>query len=77
MSCSKILEGGLGMIFEERFRMPITCTPCGYFPQAEHDDLFDGLQTMMEGVIQFASYSGGCSVAGKSLFPADYFDDFW
>ena len=47
------------------------------FPQAEHDDLFDGLQTMMEGVIQFGSYSGGCSVVRKSLFPADYFDDFW
>ncbi len=70
MSCSKILEGGLGMIFEERFRMPITCTPCGYFPQAEHDDLFDGLQTMMEGVIQFASYSGGGLSGGEVAFSA-------
>ncbi len=47
------------------------------FPQAEHDDLFDGLQTMMDGAIQFASYSGGGSVAGGLLFPPDDFDDLW
>jgi len=41
------------------------------------DDLFDGFQTMMEGAIQLASYSGGGSVAEKSLFPPDYFDDLW
>ena len=46
------------------------------FPQAEHDDLSDELQTMTEGAIQFASYSGGGVVVGKSLFPPDYFDDF-
>ncbi len=25
------------------------------FPQAEHDDLFDGLQTMMEGAMNYGS----------------------
>lgn len=26
------------------------------FPQAEHDDLFDGLQTMVEGATEFERY---------------------
>ena len=26
------------------------------FPQADHDDLFDGLQTMMEEAVQFQSF---------------------
>ena len=29
------------------------------FPQGEHDDLFDGLQTMMEGAMGMASHAGG------------------
>ncbi len=45
------------------------------FPQAEHDDPFDGLQTMMEGVIQFASYKGGGSFSSQ-MRDRDYFDDF-
>ncbi len=45
------------------------------FPQAEHDDLFDGVQTMMEGVIQFASYNG-CGSFSSQMCDRDYFDDF-
>ncbi len=45
------------------------------FPQAEHDDLFDGLQTMMEGVLQYRSCRYGGSVVGRSSLPTDYFDD--
>ncbi len=45
------------------------------FPQAEHDDLFDGLQTMMEGVLQYHSCRYGGSVVGRSSLPTDFFDD--
>ena len=45
------------------------------FPQAEHDDLVDGLQTMMEGSMSFVSY-GGCSAAfARSILPDDFFED--
>ena len=56
------------------------------FPQAEHDDLFDGLQTMMEGSTRFQSY-GGCGVViRKSMLPPELLpvpgerpwdDEFW
>ena len=32
------------------------------FPQGEHDDLFDGLQTMMEGAMKRTSWGVGGSV---------------
>ena len=47
------------------------------FPQAEHDDLFDGLQTMMEGALQYGQYYEGVAVAGGSLLPDDFFEDTW
>ena len=47
------------------------------FPQAEHDDLFDGLQTMMEGALKYGKYSGnGFAYAGSRGF-MDSFDDPW
>jgi predicted phage terminase large subunit-like protein len=33
------------------------------FPQTEHDDLFDGLQTMVEGAMSMPSYTDGYPVA--------------
>jgi len=45
------------------------------FPQTEHDDLFDGLQTMMEGALSVHSNTGeGCVYIAKSL--RDYDSDF-
>ena len=46
------------------------------FPQAEHDDLFDGLQTMMEGALKFGSWGGGEAVIRKSMMPDEFFEDF-
>ena len=43
------------------------------FPQAEHDDLFDGLQTMMEGAVENHGF-------GVEIFLAsddDYSGDPW
>jgi predicted phage terminase large subunit-like protein len=37
------------------------------FPQAEHDDLFDGLQTLMEGVMSVHSYHKGMAVCVGSM----------
>ena len=37
------------------------------FPQAEHDDLFDGLHTMMEGAMSVSSYGEGYACAAGSL----------
>jgi predicted phage terminase large subunit-like protein len=46
------------------------------FPQAEHDDLFDGLQTMMEGALSVRSESGeGYACAVGSM--RDDVDDYW
>ena len=46
------------------------------FPQAEHDDLFDGLQTMMEGALSVrAQDSGGYAYAVGSM--RDDTDDDW
>jgi predicted phage terminase large subunit-like protein len=42
------------------------------FPQAEHDDLFDGLQTMMEGVMAVHSYHSEMAVCvGSSKVDCD------
>lgn len=47
------------------------------FPQAEHDDLFDGLQTMMEGAFKYGQYyESGAAWAGSTR-PAAFFDDPW
>lgn len=35
------------------------------FPQGDHDDLFDGLQTMMEGAMSVSSYGGGGAYFGS------------
>ena len=46
-------------------------------PQAEHDDLFDGLQTMMEGALKYGQYYENGAVIGGSMRPDDFFDDPW
>ena len=47
------------------------------FPQAEHDDLFDGLQTMMEGALKYGKYyESGAAFAGSSR-PAAFWDNPW
>ena len=45
------------------------------FPQAEHDDLFDGLQTMVEGSTRFQAYGGGDVVIRGSILPDEFFED--
>jgi hypothetical protein len=46
------------------------------FPQAEHDDLFDGLQTMMEGALSVRSNAGeGYALAVGSM--RDDLEDDW
>lgn len=44
------------------------------FPQADHDDLFDGLQTMMEGAMSVRSRGRGRSLAVGSM--RDDWDEF-
>ena len=45
------------------------------FPQADHDDLFDGLQTMMEGAMSMSSHHKGYALAVGSMRDDGYFDD--
>ena len=45
------------------------------FPQAEHDDLFDGLQTMIEGAMGLRSWGTGGAVVAKSMMPDEFFED--
>ena len=45
------------------------------FPQAEHDDLFDGLQTMMEGALKYGEYYESGAVVAVSMLPHDFFDN--
>jgi predicted phage terminase large subunit-like protein len=44
------------------------------FPQSEHDDLFDGLQTMMEGAMSVRSYPSGYP---RAVFGGSMRDDLW
>ena len=46
-------------------------------PQAEHDDLFDGLQTMMEGALKYGQYHENGAAVAVSMLPPDFFDDPW
>jgi len=45
------------------------------FPQAEHDDLFDGLQTMMEGALKYGKYYEDGSAWAGSMRSVDFFDN--
>ena len=47
------------------------------FPQGEHDDLFDGLQTMMEGAMSVASYGDGGAFFKGSMRDDWEMDDEW
>ena len=37
------------------------------FPQGQHDDLFDGLQTMVEGAMEYRNFGTGGSVSSQSV----------
>ncbi len=45
------------------------------FPQADHDDLFDGLQTMIEGALKHGYCGGGGAAIRKSMMPDEFFED--
>ena len=36
------------------------------FPHAEHDDLFDALQTLMEGAVKYGGYMGGSAASSRT-----------
>ena len=46
------------------------------FPQADHDDLFDGLQTMMEGAMSRSSRGVGYSCVAEGSMMDDGLDEF-
>ncbi|MHC4060679.1 MAG: hypothetical protein ACYSR6_03585 [Planctomycetota bacterium] len=46
------------------------------FPQSEHDDLFDGLQAMVEGAMSMPSYTDGYPVTIAVGSMRDEWDDF-